>query len=159
MNLQSFYTLKRRFLFIVCLSVLSVILLIFLSPTSQRKNVGNITNPISIIIAAFLSVLILYHQKIHGEIGKAFLMLTIGLVVWTVAEILFTYSEIITLELQRNIMLSVLLWLFGYRPLIYYSLKMYVLFHNYSSKKSIVAILIIITAYLIYIIPLISQVA
>jgi len=55
MNLQSFYTFKRRFLFIVCLSVLSVILLIFLSPTSQRENVGNITNPISIIIAAFLS--------------------------------------------------------------------------------------------------------
>ena len=159
MNLQSFYTFKRRFLFIVCLSVLSVILLIFLSPTSQRENVGNITNPISIIIAAFLSVLILYHQKIDGEIGKAFLMLTIGLVVWAVAEILFTYSEIITLELQRNIMLSVLLWLFGYGPLIYYSLKMYVLFHNYSSKKSIVAILIIMTAYLIYIIPLISQVA
>ena len=159
MNLQSFYTFKRRFLFIVCLSVLSVILLIFLSPTSQRENVGNITNPISIIIAAFLSVLILYHQKIDGEIGKAFLMLTIGLVVWALAEILFTYSEIITLELQRNIMLSVLLWLFGYGPLIYYSLKMYVLFHNYSSKKSIVAILIIMTAYLIYIIPLISQVA
>jgi hypothetical protein len=55
MNLQSFYTFQRRFLFIVCLSVLSVILLIFLSPTSQRENVGNITNPISIIIAAFLS--------------------------------------------------------------------------------------------------------
>ena len=120
MNLQSFYTFKRRFLFIVYLSVLSVILLIFLSPTSQRENVGNITNPISIIIAAFLSVLILYHQKIDGEIGKAFLMLTIGLVVWALAEILFTYSEIITLELQRNIMLSVLLWLFGYGPLIYY---------------------------------------
>jgi len=62
----------------------------FLSPTSQRENVGNITNPISIIIAAFLSVLILYHQKIDGEIGKAFLMVTIGLVVWAVAEILFT---------------------------------------------------------------------
>jgi len=61
-------------------------------------------------------------------------MLTIGVVVWAVAEILFTYSEIITLELQRNIMLSVLLWLFGYGPLIYYSLKMYVLFHNYSKK-------------------------
>ena len=82
MNLQSFYTFKTRFLFIVCLSVLSVILLIFLSPTSQRENVGNITNPISIIISAFLLVLILYNQKIDGEIGKAFLMLTIGLVVW-----------------------------------------------------------------------------
>jgi hypothetical protein len=155
MNLQSFYTFKRRFLFIVCLSVLSVILLIFLSPTSERENVGNITNPISIIIAAFLSVLILYHQKIDGEIGKAFLMLTIGLVVWAVAEILFTYSGIITLELQRNIMLSDLLWLIGYGPLIYYSLKMYVLFHNYSSKKSIIVILIMMIAYLVYIIPLI----
>jgi hypothetical protein len=157
MNLQSFYTFKRRFLFIVCLSVLSVILFIFLSPTSQRENVGNVTNPISIIIAASLSVLILYHQKIDGELGKAFLMLTIGLAVWAVAEILFSYSGIITLELQRNIMLSDLLWLIGYGPLIYYSLKMYVLFHNYSSKKSIAVILIMMIAYLTYILPFISD--
>jgi hypothetical protein len=158
MNLQSFYTFKRRFLFIVFLSLLSVILLIFLSPTSQRENVGNITNPISIIIAAFLSVLILYHQKIDGEIGNAFLMLTIGLVVWAVAEILFTYSGIITLELQRNIMLSDLFWLIGYGPLIYYSLKMYILFHNYSSKKSIAVILIMMITYIVYILPFIYDV-
>ena len=82
-------------------------------------------------------------------------MLTLGLVVWALAEILFTYSGIITLELQRNIMLSDLLWLIGYGPLIYYSLKMYVLFHNYSSKKSIIVILIMMIAYLVYIIPLI----
>lgn len=155
MNLQSFYKFRKRFLFIVGLSLLSVILLISLSPENQKGNVGNITNPISIIIAASLSVLILYRQKTDGEIGKAFLMLTIGLVVWALAEILFTYSEIITLELQRNIMLSDLLWLSGYGPLIYYSLKMYVLFHNYSSKKSIIVILIMMIAYLVYIIPLI----
>src|SRR5215208_2553273 len=142
MNLQSFYTFRKRFLFIVGLSLLFAILLISLSPESQRENVGNITNPISIIIAASLSVLILYKQKTDGEIGKAFLMLTIGLILWAVAEILFTYSEIITLELERNIMLSDLLWLLGYGPLIYYSLKMYILFHNYSSKKSIAVIII-----------------
>ena len=157
MNLQSFYTFKRRFLFIVSLSIVSVILLILLSPTNQRENVGNITNPISIIIAAFLSILILYHQRIDGEMGKAFLMLTIGLVAWAVAEFLFTYSEIITLELQRSIMLSDLLWLFGYGPLIYYSLKMYIVFHNYSSKKSIFVIFIIMTVYLVYILPFISN--
>lgn len=157
MNLQSFYKFRKRFLFIVGLSLLSVILLISLSPENQKENVGNITNPISIIIAASLSVLILYRQKTDGEIGKAFLMLTIGLVVWAVAEILFTYSGIITLELERNIMLSDLLWLIGYGPLIYYSFKMYVLFHNYSSKKSIVVILIMMIAYLVYILPLISD--
>ena len=59
------------------------------------------------------------------------------------------------MELERNIMLSDLLWLIGYGPLIYYSLKMYVLFHNYSSKKSIIVILIMMIAYLVYILPLI----
>jgi hypothetical protein len=155
MNLQSFYKFRKRFLFFVGLSLLSVMSLIFLSPESQKENVGNITNPISIIIASSLSVLILYRQKTDGEIGKAFLMLTIGLVIWAVAEILFTYSEIITLELERNIMLSDLLWLLGYGPLIYYSLKMYMLFHNYSSKKSIAVIVIIMIAYLAYILPFI----
>ena len=157
MNLESFYIFRKRFLFIVGLSLLSVISLILLSPENQKENVGNITNPISIIIAASLSVLILYRQKIDGEIGKAFLILTIGLITWAVAEILFTYSGIITLELERNIMLSDLLWLIGYGPLIYYSLKMYVIFHNYSSKKSIVVILILMTAYLVYILPFISD--
>jgi hypothetical protein len=157
MNLQSFYKFRKRFLFFVGLSLLSVMSLIFLSPESQKENVGNITNPISIIIASSLSVLILYRQKTDGEIGKAFLMLTIGLVIWAVAEILFTYSEIITLELERNIMLSDLLWLIGYGPLNYYSLKMYVLFHNYSSKKSIAVIFIMMIAYLAYILPFISD--
>lgn len=157
MNLETFYTFRKRFLFIVGLSLLSVILLIILSPESQRDNVGNITNPISIIIAASLSVLILYRQKIDGEIGKAFLILTIGLIIWAVAEILFTYSELIILELERNITLSDALWLIGYGPLIYYSLKMYVLFHNYSSKKSIFVIFIIMTVYLVYILPFISH--
>ena len=52
-------------------------------------------------------------------------------------------------------MLSDMLWLIGYGPLIYYSLKMYVLFHNYSSKKSIVVILIMMIAYLVYMLPFI----
>src|SRR3546814_10601496 len=47
-----------------------------LSPDSQKENVGNITNPIAIIIAASLSILISYRQKADGEIGKAFLILT-----------------------------------------------------------------------------------
>jgi hypothetical protein len=155
MNLQSFYKFRKRFLFIVSISLLSVILLISLSPENQKESVGNITNPISIIVASSLSILILYRQKTDGEIGKAFLMLTIGLVVWAVAEILFTYSGIITLELERNIMISDLLWLIGYGPLIYYSLKMYILFHNYSSKKSIAIIVIMMIAYLAYILPFI----
>ena len=155
MNLQSFYTFRKRFLFTVSISLLSVILLISLSPENQKESVGNITNPISIIVASSLSILILYRQKTDGEIGKAFLMLTIGLVVWAVAEILFTYSGIITLELERNIMISDLLWLIGYGPLIYYSLKMYILFHNYSSKKSIAIIVIMMIAYLAYILPFI----
>ena len=155
MNLQSFYKFRKRFLVVVSISLLFVILLISFSPENQKENVGNTTNPISIIIASSLSILILYRQKTDGEIGKAFLMLTIGLVVWAVAEILFTYSGIITLELERNIMLSDLLWLIGYGPLIYYSLKMYSLFHNYLSKKSIAIILIMMIAYLAYILPFI----
>ena len=157
MNLESFYIFRKRFLFIVGLSLLSVISLILLSPESQRENVGNITNPISIIIASSLSFLILYRQKIDGEIGKAFLILTIGLITWAVAEILFTVSGFITLELERSIMLSDALWLIGYGPLIYYSLKMYVLFHNYSSKRSIFVIFILMTVYLVYILPFISD--
>ena len=61
----------------------------------------------------------------------------------------------ISLELGKKYSVSDLLWLIGYGPLIYYSLKMYILFHNYSSKKSIFVILIMMIAYLVYILPLI----
>ena len=35
----------------------------------------------------------------------------------------FLLLGVITLELERNIMLSDMLWLIGYGPLIYYSLR------------------------------------
>ena len=76
--------IEKKFLFCVILSLLFVILLISLSPESQRENVGDITNPISIIIATSFSLIILSRQKIDGEIGKAFLSLTIGLIAWSV---------------------------------------------------------------------------
>ena len=155
MNLKTFYDYRKKFLFCVILSLLFVILLISLSPESQRENVGDITNPISIIIATSFSLIILSRQKIDGEIGKAFLSLTIGLIAWSVAEILFTYSGMTSLDLERNISVSDLLWLIGYGPLLYYVSKMYILFHNYSSKKSIFIILIMMIAYLVYILPLI----
>lgn len=155
MNLESFYDYRKKFLFCVSLSLLFVILLISLSPESQRENVGDITNPISIVLATSFSMIIFSRQKIDGEIGKAFLALTIGLIAWSVAEILFTYSGMTSLDLERNISVSDLLWLFGYGPLLYYISKMYILFHSYSSKKSILIILIIMIAYLVYILPLI----
>ena len=135
MNLQSFYKFRKIFLFIICLSVLSVILLISLSPENQKENVGNITNPISIIIAASLSVLDYTDKRLMARLEKGFSNVNLRISSMGFSRIFFTYSGIITLELQRNIMLSDLLWLIGYGPLIYYSLKMYVLFHNYSSKK------------------------
>ncbi len=48
-----------------------------------------------------------------------------------------------------------MLSLIGYGPLIYYSLKMYVLFHNSSSKKNIVVIPIMMISYLVYMLPFI----
>jgi hypothetical protein len=74
-------------------------------------------------------------------------------VLWCIAEILWSYSEIVLGERSR-LSISDGLWLMAYGPLIYYSFKMYSLFHKCSSKFSIALVSVGAAAYLLYIIPL-----
>ena len=152
MNLIGLRAFKIKFLVAMGLLLSSVILLIVLSPNDQRETVGNITNPIAINIAVILSIIILVKQKLDGDLGRAFLSLFIGLILWGTAEVLFSYDEIVTNDIG-NITISDFLWLMGYGPLIYFGTKMYTLFHSFSSRKSIILVSVIMVAYIIYLLP------
>jgi diguanylate cyclase len=128
--------------------------LILLAPEGTRLTIGDIINPSSIVIATALSLLVVYRQKTDGLIGKAYAFLAAGLTLWCIAEILWSFTELVLGQKRPFPSISDGLWLIAYGPLIYYAFKMYNAFHNNSSKWSITLVSIGVAAYLLYIIPL-----
>jgi len=133
--------------------ILSDSLIVF-APQEKRLLIGDIINPISIGIAAALSLIVVYRQKTDGLIGKAYAFLAAGLTLWCIAEILWSFTELVLGQKRPFPSISDGLWLIAYGPLIYYAFKMYNAFHNNSSKWSITLVSIGVAAYLLYIIPL-----
>jgi hypothetical protein len=144
---------RRKLVFVLIVSVILADSLIVFAPEEKKLVFGDIAVPTSIVIATAFSLIIIYRQKLDGVIGKAYTLLAIGLVLWCIAEILWSYSEIVLGERSR-LSISDGLWLMAYGPLIYYSFKMYSLFHKCSSKFSIALVSVGVAAYLLYIIPL-----
>jgi len=146
--------IRRKLVFAIVVSIVLVDSLIVFAPQEKRLIIGDIINPISICIATALSLIVVYRQKTDGLIGKAYAFLAAGLTLWCIAEILWSFTEIVLGQKRPFPSVSDGLWLIAYAPLIYYALKMYNAFHSNSSKFSITLVSIGVAAYLLYIIPL-----
>ena len=147
-------TIRKRLVISLIVCIVLVDSLILLAPEGTRLTIGDIINPSSIVIATALSLLVVYRQKTDGLIGKAYAFLAAGLTLWCIAEILWSYTELVLGQKRPFPSISDGLWLIAYGPLIYYAFKMYNAFHNNSSKWSITLVSIGVAAYLLYIIPL-----
>jgi diguanylate cyclase len=147
-------TIRKRLVISLIVCIVLVDSLILLAPEGTRLTIGDIINPSSIVIATALSLLVVYRQKTDGLIGKAYAFLAAGLTLWCIAEILWSFTELVLGQKRPFPSISDGLWLIAYGPLIYYAFKMYNAFHNNSSKWSITLVSIGVAAYLLYIIPL-----
>jgi hypothetical protein len=147
-------TIRKRLVIALIVSIVLADSLVLLAPQERRLVIGDIINPISILIAAALSLLVVYRQKTDGLIGKAYAFLAAGLTLWCIAEILWSFTELVLGQKRPFPSISDGLWLIAYGPLIYYAFKMYNAFHNNSSRFSITLVSIGVAAYLLYIIPL-----
>jgi hypothetical protein len=147
-------TIRKRLVIALIVSIVLADSLVLLAPQERRLVIGDIINPISIVIAAALSLLVVYRQKTDGLIGKAYAFLAAGLTLWCIAEILWSFTELVLGQKRPFPSISDGLWLIAYGPLIYYAFKMYNAFHNNSSRFSITLVSIGVAAYLLYIIPL-----
>jgi hypothetical protein len=147
-------TIRKRLVIALIVSIVLADSLVLLAPQERRLVIGDIINPISIVIAAALSLLVVYRQKTDGLIGKAYAFLAAGLTLWCIAEILWSFTELVLGQKRPFPSISDGLWLVAYGPLIYYAFKMYNAFHNNSSRFSITVVSIGVAAYLLYIIPL-----
>jgi len=147
-------TIRKRLVISLIVCIVLVDSLVLLAPEGTRLTIGDIINPSSIVIATALSLLVVYRQKTDGLIGKAYAFLAAGLTLWCIAEILWSFTELVLGQKRPFPSISDGLWLIAYGPLIYYAFKMYNAFHNNSSKFSITLVSIGVAAYLLYIIPL-----
>jgi hypothetical protein len=66
---------------------------IILAPIEQKTFYSDIIEPTSTAIAAGLSLLVVYRQKLDGLIGKAYFSLAVALLLWLSAEVIWSCYE------------------------------------------------------------------
>ncbi len=98
--------------------------LIILSQDDKKVIIYDIIEPLAAAIAVGLSALVIYRQKTDGLMGKAYSFLGVGLALFLIAEIIWSYYEI-ALEIENPFpSIADALWLIGYGPLLYFVFKM-----------------------------------
>ena len=148
--------MRRNLILIFVGSVLLVSSVIVFSDEEKRLVVGDISVASSAVLQMILSLIVVYRQKLDGLIGKAYAFLSIGLVLWCIAEILWTYSEIALGIKDRFPSISDIFWLAGYGPLIYYIINMYKFF-NHVRKSKVILVFTASIVYLVFIIYFLIQ--
>jgi hypothetical protein len=147
---------------IICVLIGSIVftsLLIILSPDDQKVILCDIIEPLAAAIAAGLSVLVICKQKTDGLIGIAYTFLGAGLLLFLVAEIIWSYYEIV-LEIESPFpSIADALWLIGYGPLFYFVFKMYRFYGASHSRTRQVFVSVGGAGFLVYLITGISQTA
>ena len=147
---------------IICVLIGSIVftsVLIILSPDDKKVIICDIIEPLAAAIAVGLSVLVIYRQKTDGLMGKAYTFLGVGLALFLIAEIIWSYYEI-GLEIENPFpSIADALWLIGYGPLFYFVFKMYRFFGASHSRTHQLFVLVSGVAFVMFLIIGISQTA
>jgi hypothetical protein len=147
---------------IICILIGSIgftSVLIILSPYDKKVIICDIIEPLAATIALGLSVLVIYRQKTDGLMGKAYTFLGVGLALFLIAEIIWSYYEIV-LEIENPFpSIADALWLIGYGPLLYFVFKMYRFFGASNSRTHQLFVSVAGAVLLLYLISGISQTA
>src|ERR1051325_4832296 len=75
-------SIRKKILLVLIVSVAATSLIIFIAPNEQKILLSDVIEPFTAVIAAGLSLVIVYRQKTDGLIGRAFAALSIGLVLF-----------------------------------------------------------------------------
>jgi hypothetical protein len=149
-------SIRKKILLVLIVSVAATSLVIFIAPNEQKTLLSDVIEPFTAVIAAGLSLVIVYRQKTDGLIGSAFAALSIGLVLFMAAEIIWSYYEI-GLKIENPFpSIADALWIAGYGPLIYFVSKM---FRFYGASRTKVHIAIVLAATLAFVLYLTMDVS
>lgn len=140
---------QRKILSLLVTCIVAITLLLVFSPDDHRTLVADIIMPSCAGVAAVLSLIVVYRQKIDGLFGRIYLALAIGNTLWFVAEVIWTYYEI-GFKIENPFpSVADLFWLIGYAPFLYYILKSYKFFNSNNTLSKPTVITVFITAIIL----------
>jgi hypothetical protein len=152
-QLTNVKVVRRNVVLALIASIIIASSFIIFTPVEKKTFYGDIIEPTSTAIAAGLSLVVVYRQKMDGLIGKAYLSLAIALLLWLTAEVIWSYYETGLGIPIPTPSLADAFWLIGYGPFMYYVFKIYNFFHKSASKPYVIVVISLAAAiYLAYIV-------
>jgi len=140
---------KHLIIGFIAATLLANSIILLAGDAEARTYFGNVLAPLTAGIATGLSILVVYRQKLSGIFGKAYAGLAVGLGLYFVAEVLWTYYSI-GLGIEAPFpSLADAFWLAAYAPFGYGLFKLSKLYSKRgdSSKKTLVIMGIIVAAF------------
>lgn len=148
--IESADIVRIRILLLLVVTEIILCLLIFMFQ-ADSKLIGDISAIVSSAAGVVLCWMVVSRQKTDGIFGVAYLLLAIGLTLWCIAEIIWTYYEIGLGKDNPFPSLADIFWIVGYVPILYFIFRICKLFGNLRLSNIIVvtlASIIFISFYL-----------
>ena len=148
-------TLNRNLILLSIASTIIVSCTVFFSSTQEEYRIYllDIIEPFAAAIALCISLIVVYRQKLDGLFGKTYASLAAGLVLWFVAEVLWSFFEFGSDHETPSLLRADFFWLAGYGAFIYYGFSMYTFFGKRPSKRNVAIISILCVLFMAYSIP------
>ena len=126
------------------------ILLIFFMGSPASSSVGDVTRVATISAAAGLSVIVVAKQRVGGLFGKAYLALSIALLLWMVAESIWAYTEIVLGQKAPFPSIADGFWLSAYGAFAYYLYALFKFFGKGVKRYKIIVVTAAAGAYAVF---------
>jgi hypothetical protein len=140
------HKVQRNLILILISSATAVNLPLILTQGEERVFYNNVTVNVTAAIAVAFAAVTIYRQKLDGLYGRTYLSLTIGLGLWLVAEVTWTYFEI-GLKIDTPFpSVADVFWLTGYGFFAYHLYTIYTFVGKNTVKQTAVLIVSITTA-------------
>ena len=133
-------SVRRNLIIVLIASIIVSSSLIVFSNTEAKTLLSDIIEPISTLIAVGLASLVVYRQKLDGLIGKVYASLAIGLVFWFIAEVIWSYYEVVIGIKIPTPSPADALWLIGYAPFMYYIFRMFRFFNRSPNRYDVIIV-------------------
>jgi hypothetical protein len=144
---------------LILLSIASTIIVgctVFFTSAEEEYRIYllDIIEPFAAAIALCISLIVVYRQKLDGLFGKSYVSLAAGLMLWFIAEVLWSFFEFGSDHETPSLLRADFFWLAGYGAFIYYGFSMYTFFGKRPSKRNVAIISIPCVLFLAYSIQL-----
>jgi hypothetical protein len=157
------HRIRRNLILVLVGSTVAVNLPLVLTQGEEREFYNNVTVNVTAAISLAFAAVTICRQKLDGLYGRTYLSLAIGLGLWFIAEITWTYFEI-GLKIDTPFpSVADVFWLTGYGFFTYYLYRIYKFVGKNTVRHTAVLIVSITTAialgYLVNLIFSVSEIS